>query len=149
MPLIQKILAPVDFSPHSRRALQYAADLGLQIGATVDVLHMWKPNESIWPDVVIEPEGSPAEKLETLGRIEGVRALDEFVAEVLGERASSVRLRYGLGAPDAGTLTLARDEKIDLIVMGTHGRTGLAHAVLGSVAEKIIRSAPCPVMTLR
>jgi nucleotide-binding universal stress UspA family protein len=141
-----RILVPVDFSPHSDRAVIYAESLAAQLNASIELLHVledpflgeaWSPELGI-PDVT--------EILATLlADAEGRLAMARTGVRAQGIPAGSVVRR---GSPAQTILEHAKACRFDLIVMGTHGRTGLSHALLGSVAERVVRQAPCPVLTL-
>jgi nucleotide-binding universal stress UspA family protein len=146
---IRKILVPIDFSSHSTSALLYAVELSKQLDAAVDAFHIWRPSHPVWPKLLIDSPSVSVDEIVTLGRIEIPDELPRFLASTLGPNATVVKPRYGLGAPSDGITKLASEEHFDLIVMGTHGTTGVTHMVLGSVAEAVVRSAPCPVLTLR
>lgn len=140
----RKLLVAVDFSPPAREAMRAAAELAAQAKAELLVAHVWHSpmysfaSEAPFPGDVIEDLVTSAEKL-----------LAEWTAEAvkLGANARSVFLD-GV-AWDRIVDTLRRDPAIDLCVIGTHGRTGIRHALLGSVAEKVVRHAPCAVLVYR
>jgi nucleotide-binding universal stress UspA family protein len=137
--LVRRILVPVDFSPCSRAALNYAADLGGSLGASVDLLHVWAGlyHHSL--------EGEP---LALFAHSELAQEMETLLAE-LERRGIDAHGRLAMGTPREAIVRAATDGKYDLIIMGTHGRTGLAHLFLGSVAESVFRRAPCPVLTIR
>jgi nucleotide-binding universal stress UspA family protein len=140
---IQHILVGHDFGEAAQAALAYATDLAERLNARVTIVHAYEV------PVYGFPEGL-ALTAETVGRIEG--ATSEAMQGV-------VRLARRPGVDVDGVLrqgpawseivAAAMELKADLVVVGTHGRRGLAHALLGSVAEKVVRAAPCPVLTVR
>ncbi|HZP42147.1 MAG TPA: universal stress protein [Candidatus Binatia bacterium] len=132
---IARIVVPTDFSVCSMRALQRAEALAQRLGAEVVLVH-------VDPSVVLGSEVAPA-------RQDAVRRELDGIAAVLGTRGVRARGVVRAGAPAEEILAVAMAEGADLIVMGTHGRTGLAHALLGSVAEDVVRRALCPVLTVR
>ncbi len=142
---LTRILVPVDFSEPSLNALAYACGLAKRFGATLTVLHVVEPVYVAEPYMGVAPE---------VGRF-----LDEEIrnAKTILTRIEADRRKQGLrvrslvvaGPPALLIVDTARDTGADLIVMGTHGRTGLAHAFIGSVAEKVVRTARCPVLTVR
>jgi nucleotide-binding universal stress UspA family protein len=142
---ISRILVPVDFSAHSDRALRYAARLAGQVGAAVELLHVVEDftygafSEVYVPNV-------PAMTEEAINS--AVDRLTPLKAEVFPHGADVETVVY-VGRPAATIVEHARAGKFDLIVMGTHGRTGLPHLFMGSVAEHVVRTAPCPVLTVR
>lgn len=133
----RKILCPVDFDPNSAIALEIAAELARERDATLYVLH-----------VVPIPPGP--EVALNFNRLEG-RArtrLERLVRRKVGARTHcEVHVRIGPSAVEV--LRAAERFGADLIVMATHGRKGFKHLVLGSVAESVVREAPCPVLTMR
>jgi universal stress protein A len=146
MPEIRRILVPTDFSPHSNEATAWAADLAGRYGASIMLVHVYQPVSMILPEGFVLKS---ADEIATL-----LHSLDSALAEA---RAQLARIAPGVaidsallqGSPFAEIVRHAREGGYDLIVIGTHGRTGLRHALLGSVAEKVVRKAPCPVLTVR
>jgi nucleotide-binding universal stress UspA family protein len=139
----RKILCPIDFSEGSREALRLAVDK-LGPDAHLVLVHVWQPPFVYGPDA-----GFPGNVfIETKTLAENELATWKGQAEQLGARRVSTVL--ATGAPWHEIVELARqDPAIDLIAMGTHGRTGIKHVLLGSVAEKVVRHAPCPVLAVR
>jgi len=140
------ILAATDFSPASDTALQYARELARAFGSTLHVLHVIS---EVTPEAV-----SPAYMPETGNTYRALQdaARQQLHDAVTSHDLSNVALTEHLmtsTSPATAILEFARDHAIDLVVVGTHGRTGVAHFLLGSVAEKVVRSAPCPVLTVR
>ena len=134
---IRKILVPVDFSSCSRSALEHAVWLADEIGASIDVLHVW-PGETAR---VVDPgEGEPPSAL---------NELNAFVASVKQPQRGRLSQRLETGSPPRRILEDAGTGSYDLLVLGTHGRTGRLHMIMGSVAEEVVRGAPCPVLTVR
>lgn len=140
---VRQILCPVDFSPFSRRALDHAAVLARWYEAQLTVLHV----SPLVPTMFgLEPALSAATLApfdrETLGR-----ELLAFVGEtVKATPAPQLVVRSGPAA--ATILEYAAENNVDLVVLGTHGRTGFERFMLGSVTEKVVRKAPCPVLTV-
>jgi len=140
---IRRILVPVDFSDAARPVVDYARDMARDRGAVLTLLHVigipvapFDPAYGVAADprMLLELQSGAERKLaEMAGAIEGVE----------------VRIRVATGAPSREIVREAREWKADLIVIGTHGRTGLRHVFLGSVAENVVRLAPCPVTTMR
>jgi nucleotide-binding universal stress UspA family protein len=135
---IRHILAPTDFSEHSTRAVTYAFELAQKVDAKLSLLHVIEV-----PVYAIEVS-LPLEDLEQDARRELARLLPE--AETA--HVAVTRLVV-MGVPYQRILETAADEQVDMIVMATHGRTGLSHLIMGSVAERVVRTAPCPVLTIR
>lgn len=147
-PAIRRILVPTDFSEHSRRALEQALVLAEKMGASIDLLHVWEPPWSVNADAVTMMAGSATTTAETTGLAQAGRDLHAWV-EQYGKGSVTVRPHVEQGPPPDTLLRVIEEGKYDLVVMGTHGRTGLARLVLGSVAQKVAARAPCPVLTVR
>lgn len=142
---IGTILVPIDFSPSAEEAMAWAMDLARRYGASLIVAHVLQP--VAWP---ASPDGlmlTPTDLLATTRR-ELDASLERTRASI---EAAGIAAKAELldGTTAAEIAALARRAGAHLIVMGTHGRTGLQHALLGSVAEKVVRTAPCPVLTVR
>ena len=140
-----KILCAVDFSTNARDALQVAAEAAVASNGELIIAHAWTPPVYFMGETVGLPASLLSDIVATAQR-ELAAWKDE--AEAFGaKRVSTVFLT---GAPWHEVIGVAkRDPAIDLIVTGTHGRTGLKHALLGSVAEKIVRHSPCAVLVAR
>jgi nucleotide-binding universal stress UspA family protein len=141
----KSILVATDFSQPSTAALNYAKMLAGALGASLHVLHVMEdPLLGIkWPDYEC-PIPVIRKQLER----EAAEHLDELLTA--DERAKlKVSLTAEWGKPYAKVLSFAEEHNIDLIVMGTHGRGALEHALMGSVAERVVRHAVCPVLTIR
>jgi nucleotide-binding universal stress UspA family protein len=143
---IKRILVPTDFSTHADAALRYAIALATPLGATVGLLHVIEDPlaAGMWASELYSAEIAGLQ-------INLAKDAEERLSRTVAEIASSVvtdrEVRTGRAA---ATITeAAAESKADLIVMGTAGRTGLAHVLMGSVAERVVRTAPCPVLTVR
>ncbi len=142
---VEKILAPVDFSECSEHALDYALALAQLFEAELVLLHVvelpFLPSYSMAgvPDLSL-----PVEQLEETGRQRMEKMLEEC-----RESYPRVEADIRTGAPFVEVIDFARENEMDLVVMGTHGRSGLKELLIGSVAEKVVRKAPCPVLTVR
>jgi universal stress protein A len=147
MQAIRKILVPVDFSESSRVALEYAAGWATPFDAKIDVLHVWQAPAFV--PLPTLPEAAPADAtLVEIVKKTAEQALDRFVAEAQ-KRGVSVREAISEpGSPAHTIVDVAKKGGYDLLVLGTHGHTGLAHALIGSVAERVVRHASCPVLTV-
>lgn len=146
---IQKILCPTDCSAGSRAALEQAAFLAERLGARIHLLHVWHVAYHVRPDLHVWLETHGQQPIGTVVASEAQKELDEFVASLPEALRGGLTLHVLQGEPAPTIADFASREAFDLIVMGTHGRTGLAHLALGSVAEKVVRHASCPVLTLR
>ena len=137
---LNHILVPHDFGDTSKTAMDYAIALARIFDAVLDVLHVRDR-----ADTVI-PARFPRELYEELQTTVRERLLR---ITALDETKPSLDFHLRSGTAHAEILRFAREQQTDLIVMGTHGRRGVAHAVMGSVAETVVRTAPCPVLTVR
>lgn len=141
--LPKKILVPVDFGEASDRAVAYALSLARRLDAEVIVMHAYEI------PVVGFPDGALIATSDVASRI--VNGAQTALAEVMRRNDTGVPLKTMLKqeAPWRAILEVIEETGADLVVMGTHGRRGLPRALLGSVAEKLVRTAPCPVLTVR
>lgn len=137
---LQKILVPIDFSVCSEKAVQYALALAQEFGAELILTHVVQP----YP-IVTELPSTMAELQVELEKCATLR-LDKIRQSIKGAASRSI-LRVGHAVHQI--LSVAREEDVDVIIISTHGRTGLAHTVLGSVAERVVRHAGCPVLIVR
>lgn len=141
----KNILVPVDFSVHSTHAVVVAADLARRFEAKLTLLHVFQPPS------YVAPEGyllySPAQLREVMDAFE--KQLHDVKKDALAAGAVHVETKQLQGIAWSEITAFARVQQHDLIVMGTHGRTGLQHAILGSVAERVLRHVPCPVLVVR
>jgi len=144
---IKKILCPVDFSESSEHAMQYALALAEAYQAELQLLHVIEVPAAA---LARGPMGPPVLSIDNLQEFqETCREHLENIASRASEQYKNVTYHLGSGVPFLGIIQSAKAEDVDLIVVGTHGRTGLAHALIGSVAEKLVRKAPCPVLTVK
>jgi nucleotide-binding universal stress UspA family protein len=140
MKKIEKILAPTDLSELSRLGMEYALELARGWGATVTVYHVAN---------AAELANYKAYSMEDL-----LKKHDEALAEFLSRNFAEllplveIRRKVTVGAPAANILEEAKNAEVDLIVMSTHGRTGLAHILMGSITEEVVRNASCPVFSV-
>jgi nucleotide-binding universal stress UspA family protein len=151
---LTRILAPTDFSKFSGFALEWAAYLAQCMKADLVLLH-----------VILEEEGKIVEEIVGEGAVvhipKGIREdvvkdrqkklKEQYNMVVSGEIKSSIRVEEitRIGVPFLEIIKVSKEKEVDLIVMGTHGRTGLAHVLIGSVAEKVVHHAHCPVLTVK
>jgi universal stress protein A len=144
--VLKKILVPTDFGPSSAVALQHGRELASAFGATLHILHaigdmmtMTTMPPTYVPDLTQGLKEREAAARTRLRKMLATDAPEARRAEVVASAAS----------PASAIVSYAESHGIDLIVMGTHGRNAITQLLLGSVAEKVVRSAPCPVLTVR
>ena len=140
---ITRILCPIDFSEFSRHALDYATGVARWYRASVHVLHVF----AVVPIANTVPEMIPSMALTPASREELLRSMKAFATS---DSSNKVRMTYDIaeGLPAHEIAAAARRSAVDLIVVGTHGRSGFAHLLLGSVSERLLRTAACPVMII-
>jgi nucleotide-binding universal stress UspA family protein len=131
-----KVLFPTDFSPANEACLRVAGALAQQRGATLVLLHVAQPPMTYGPGLAV-PTADATQWTRSL------EAVSPPQADVPCERLVVV------GNPAAEIVDLAEREGVEMIVMGTHGRTGMGRLLMGSVAEEVVRRAPCPVLTIK
>ncbi len=143
---LKRILLPTDFSEQSAEATRYACAFAEQFQAELHVLHVVEQLAATIPEAVVEM----ATSLENYLEVAETKALARLtkVLEPGWEKGKHVTLATRSGSPFLKIIEYAKEHQIDLIVMGTHGRTGLSHVLIGSVAERVVRMAPCPVLTV-
>lgn len=146
MTRITRILVPTDFSATADAALDYAYVLAERLGATVEMLHVLD-DPFVADGMAAEAYISEAPALRTAMLREAQERLRHRAGPREGIPPVTTEVLFGHGARTIAEY--AAERGVDLIVMGTHGRTGLAHLVLGSIAEQLVRTAPCPVLTVR
>jgi nucleotide-binding universal stress UspA family protein len=141
----RKILVPVDFSPHSEEALRVALTMARAFDASVTVATVFQP------PIYALPEGAFI-ALPTVfadATIAATKNLEDLAEKARATSTIPITTKMLDGVPFHAIIGFARSDDFDLIVMGTHGRTGIRHALIGSVAEKVVRKAPCAVLTIR
>jgi nucleotide-binding universal stress UspA family protein len=143
---LKRILVPTDFSETSAAATQYAIALAESMGSQVHLLHVLdNPLAYAWgAEAFIEPPAEYYERIEQRAR----ERMEQVLTEAQRKKFDA-QLELRTGSPFAEIIGYAEERKIDLIVMGTHGRGAVAHMLLGSVAERVVRRSPCPVLTVR
>ena len=140
----QHLLVPTDFSEYANYALDYAIELAQKLQARLTILHVAETTsmevaESATPR-------SPVDEQEQEARVEQGLATSLKRVRDAGLEGATIVVH---GVPFQLIIDTAESADVDLIVMGTHGRTGLAHVLMGSVAERVVRLAPCPVLVTR
>ena len=139
---VTKVVVPVDFSEHSERALAYAVDLAKSFRAAVHLVHVYPVTAYAAPPLI------PGPVVVGQFRDESQRVFDELIARAKREYSPDLTGTLCEGVPHVEILRCASDVGADMIVMGTHGRTGFEHLLLGSVAERVVRGSTVPVLTV-
>jgi nucleotide-binding universal stress UspA family protein len=136
MGMLKKILAPTDFSDLSARGVRYACQLAKEVGAELIILN-----------VVLLDETNVVDKREMERH---KMRLDEFIAENIAGAGADLKIRnvVDAGQPFGAIIDWAEKERIDLIVMSSHGRSGLSRMLIGSVTDKVLRGASCPALVV-
>ncbi|MGH7923024.1 MAG: universal stress protein [Candidatus Binatus sp.] len=146
---VKKILAPIDFSVHSMEAMRGAMELAKDVGAEVHLMHVIAPHHSFIP----LPLESNAEQSRELAREAAMlEQAEQELARIKKDDFGDSKKVYTfsvVGHPVQKLVEYTKEQAIDLIVMSTHGRSGGAHLMIGSVTEKIVRNAPCSVLVFR
>jgi len=140
----RKICCPVDFSEASRLAMREAADLARRFGAELALVHVAPAISAAIAEAVLAPPARHGKEDPDAPQLLTAWARE---AEALAGRAVQTRLSSGRAGPEI--LRYAREGGFDLMVVGGHGRSGVRHLVLGSVADELVRAAPCPVLVVR
>lgn len=136
---IQRILCPADFSVSAEYALDYALSIAVQYGARIELLHVTEP--SAYAEDAVNDRGQTVD--------DTIREHLHAIAEEKNTPSVNMDVRVVDGIDYLEIVHRANAWPADLIVMGTHGRTGMKHLLIGSVAERVVRTAPCPVLTTR
>ena len=141
---LKEILVPIDFSESSLKALHYALPLAEKFGARVTLINVIEPRFS--PEEMM----MPSEMLELKSElVKGAWDRLETLAHEAIKPAITSTTAVEVGRPYEEIVAAAKKHKTDLIIIATHGRTGLRHFLIGSTAERVVRHAPCPVLTVR
>ena len=145
MVVLKNILVATDFSEPSAAALTYGRELARTFGATLHVLHVV---ENVLASGGVEFYGGSIADMQRSLEASAQRQLDAVLTERDRAKLRAQPVVRTWAAPAPAIVEYAAEANIDLIVMGTHGRGALAHLIMGSVAERVVRSAPCPVLTV-
>ena len=146
MAKIDKILCPTDFSELSIGAIKHAGLLAEKFGASLHILHVVDQAYQYWMAMGPEsiPAGPSAEEMTNTAK----RQMEEFVGQHVPASLKATT-EIVTGRPFMEIIRIAKERAVDLIVIGTHGRGALSQMLLGSVADKVVHKAPCPVLSVR
>jgi nucleotide-binding universal stress UspA family protein len=144
---LSRILYPTDFSELSTYALRYALSFSEAYKAKLHCLHVVDEAYQYW--AAMGPDGVPLGPATEDVMESAEKEMEDFAAENLTGINVEVVKKVIIGRPFMEIIRYARAQDMDLIVLATHGRTGLSHVLLGSVAERVVRKAPCPVLSIR
>ena len=141
---LRSILVPLDFSPPSKKALDYAVKFARQFGAKLTLVHVVEPVpmpdfDASFPLAMENDQLTAAAKNELESAVKSAR--------IPGGTVEKILVRFGRSFHEI--TDVSRTRKVDLIIISTHGYTGLKHALLGSTTERVVRHAPCPVLVVR
>ena len=143
----QRFLVPIDFSADANQALAYAIDLASKLGARLTLLHVMQSPPRGGADMDVTVPHAYSQFIQHL-EAEVAHSMQACLERVTaGGLEGEIAVVHGV--PFQEILDTAKKQQVDLIIMGTHGRTGLQHVLMGSVAEKVVRLAPCPVLVVR
>ena len=143
---IKKVIHPTDFSDNSKEALQYAIAICEWHKAELLLLHVSEVLEFAPPEYYMDKDEASRQLKE---RINAAKNELERIAGEHRKAGLHVTTLVVTGKPSVEIIRTAKEQNADMLVLGTHGRTGLAHILIGSTAEKVVRKAPCPVLTIR
>ncbi len=144
---LDRILVPTDFSDFSRPAMQYGCAMAARFGAELHLLHIVPDPAMLVPEAAAFSVETMQTQSESL--VKDAEAMLEKLPPDGWENEKPTVREVRVGAAFIEIIDYARENSIDLIVIGTHGRSGLMHILMGSVAERIVRKAPCPVLTVK
>jgi nucleotide-binding universal stress UspA family protein len=142
---INSVLVPIDFSDYSKSALRYAVNFAKSFNAEIILIYVVEP-------VIYPPDFSMGQiAMPSINTEWDDRAKDELQKLAKSEVIGAVKAKTIIktGKPFVEIIETAKEENVDLIIIATHGRSGVEHILFGSTAEKVVRKAPCPVLTLR
>ncbi len=146
--MFRRILVPVDYSEHSRASVRVAVDLAQKLGASVDIAHVWDRPTYVSDAVMVRRPGEEHRSLADLIRENAEKDMSDFLAGLELPEGVPVTQCMWSGEPAQRLVEEAKTGGYDLIVVGTHGRAGVLHLLLGSTAERLIRLSPVPVLVV-
>jgi universal stress protein A len=144
----RRILVPVDYSENSKASVHAAVALARELGGSLDLVHVWDRPTYVSDAVMVRRPGEEQRSLAELIHENAEKDMAEFLASLSLPSDVVVTHRLCSGEPASTLIAELKQRKHDLVILSTHGRTGLLHLLLGSVAEKLIRFSPVPVLTV-
>jgi universal stress protein A len=146
---LRKILVPIDLSPASTRVLEQAQEFAAKFSSSIDLLYVLTPPALLAPEALMTGVGVTEQPLLEWLSHSGRDQLAKFESQARSAGIAVAASYSELGDPATAIVERAASGGYDLLVLGTHGRTGLSHLLMGSVAEKVVRRARCAVLTVR
>ena len=146
---LKKVLCPIDCSEGSRSALDYALFVSKHFSAELHVLHAWHVAHHVRPDLSVWAEAHGQQPITNVVASAAKAETEKFLASLDEATRRTIKVHVEEGEAWRLIVDRARNGHFDMVIMGTHGRSGIAHLAIGSVAEKVVRHAPCPVLTVR
>ncbi|ADO72218.1 universal stress protein [Stigmatella aurantiaca] len=147
MPVPSRILVPVDLSEEALGLVQYALQFAHAFRAPIDLIHVWEPPQYVAPDLLVASPGWDSQSIEKVA-VDAAHKRLRALADQVRDAPSPLQHRVVVGEAASSILRTAEEGKHDLIVIGTHGRRGLPRLLMGSVAQKVVARAHCPVLTV-
>ena len=145
---IRRIMIPIDYSDNSKAALAYGAEFALGFGASLDIVHVWDRPTYLTDAVMVQRPGEAHKPIGELIRENAERDMGEFLGQITLPSGLATSSRLLSGEPASALVAELKKGQHDLVILSTHGRTGLSHLLLGSIAEKLVRLSPVPVLTV-
>ncbi len=145
---IRHILLPIDYSQNSKIALAYGAELATSFGASLDIVHVWDRPTYVTDVLMVQRPGEAHKPIGELIRENAQKDMDDYLSGITLPAGVPSSSRLLSGDPASALLAELKKGAHDLVVLSTHGRTGFAHLLLGSIAEKLVRLSPVPVLTV-
>ena len=145
---IRRIMIPIDYSENSKVALGYGADFAASFGASLDIVHVWDRPTYLTDAVMVQHPGEAHKPIGELIRENAEHDMAEFLGQLTLPSGLTTSSRLLSGEPASTLVAELKKGEHDLVILSTHGRTGLAHLLLGSIAEKLVRLSPVPVLTV-
>jgi nucleotide-binding universal stress UspA family protein len=145
---IRHIMIPIDYSENSKVALNYGAEFASAFGASLDIVHVWDRPTYLTDAVMVQRPGEAHKPIGELIRENAEHDMLEFLGQITLPPGLVSTTRLLAGEPASALIAELKKGGHDLVILSTHGRTGFAHLLLGSIAEKLVRMSPVPVLTV-